>query len=164
MGTGLHHVYHEILTLWIWCTEHFTCSFALKIKGHKSGNHSPSRTRVPCLLAQAMGPFTAPLWESTLLLSLSISSSPESLPSGPKKYMSSSVKTYVNWACWTLEKTLRLVSQDVWGSLEVFGRRAIWSDSCIKVCWVDLGGEEPGGSPTLILGEVPDFWAPKYQY
>lgn len=108
MGIVLHHVYHELLTLWIQCLEHFTCSLALKTKGQKPGNHSPSRTRVLCLLAQALGPFTAQLWESTLLLSFTISSSPESLPSGPKTYMSSAVKTYVNWACWALEKTLHL--------------------------------------------------------
>lgn len=56
-----------------------------KNTGHMSENHTPRRTRFSCLLEQGMRPFTAQTWGHMLSLSLTFSSSPQSLPSGPKK-------------------------------------------------------------------------------
>lgn len=103
-------------------------------------------------LEQAMGPLSAQLGGSTLLLSLNIYSS-KNLLSGPKKCMLWSVKTYVNKACQTLEKTLRPVTQQVWGSLEVF-----WQESNIVSCLgskcgggIQVGKILEAGSPVVLL-------------
>lgn len=84
IGVVLHRIYPELLTFWAWCLEHFTCSFALKIQGYTSENHTLRRTRFSCLLEQGLRPFTAQTWGHMLSLSLTFSSSPQSLPSGPK--------------------------------------------------------------------------------